>query len=52
MPTRRGERSSRGIERLGLRDLFVLLPDSDRYFTADVRTAARNLWLRIVGSAT
>ncbi len=39
------------VKELGLRDLFVLSPDGDRYFTADVRTAARNLGLRIVGSA-
>ena len=39
------------VKELGLRDLFVLSPDGDRYFTADVRTAARNLRLRIVGSA-
>ena len=40
------------VKELGLRDLFVLSPDGDRYFTADVRTAARNLGLRIVGSAS
>jgi DNA-binding SARP family transcriptional activator/ABC-type branched-subunit amino acid transport system substrate-binding protein/DNA-binding beta-propeller fold protein YncE len=39
------------VKELGLRDLFVLSPDGDRYFTADVRTAARKLGLRIVGSA-
>ncbi len=39
------------VKELGLRDLFVLSPDGDRYFTTDVRTAARNLGLRIVGSA-
>jgi ABC-type branched-subunit amino acid transport system substrate-binding protein len=39
------------VKELGLRDLFVLSPDGDRYFTADMRTAARNLGLRIVGSA-
>ena len=39
------------VKELGLRDLFVLSPDGERYFTADVRTAARKLGLRIVGSA-
>ena len=39
------------VKELGLRDLFVLSPDGDRYFTGDVRVAARNLGLRIVGSA-
>jgi DNA-binding SARP family transcriptional activator/ABC-type branched-subunit amino acid transport system substrate-binding protein/DNA-binding beta-propeller fold protein YncE len=39
------------VKELGLRDLFILSPDGDRYFTADVRTAARNLGLRIVGTA-
>ena len=39
------------VKELGLRDLFVLSPDGDRYFTADVRRAAHNLGLRIVGAA-
>jgi DNA-binding SARP family transcriptional activator/ABC-type branched-subunit amino acid transport system substrate-binding protein len=39
------------VRELGRRSLFLLAPDGDRYFTADVRTAAENLGLRIAGEA-
>ena len=39
------------VKELGLQDLFLLSPNGDRYFTADVRTAAHNLGVRIAGSA-